>query len=635
MADKKKKDDVVTVPDTVISAPYNAGDDTDLQPATVSWGTPDMYSGNSNDYAGIPTSAQPGPAPQLDSGQPQFQLNAPPSSGQAAANPQAQPYTAVPAGAQLGAAPQLQQPATIAPPTAQLPTPYGPGIAANAIGATPSQYQQSSLNLNQRQQDLALANADAIRDATAKTVAIQQQAANEKQQQASDFQSHLQTSMQQHNERERTAQQAYQNWVNQSKNIGQDPNKAFWADKSTGSKILSAFALFASGLGAGLQHKGGNPFLDFLNQQIGRNFDAHKEAIGEMYKQQVEAGRMEDTTDNYNKFMANAKITGYGLSADHITSQLEAIKAQTNGQAQANLADQTILGLQQNADNAKLNYSQQQARASATVLANQRQQIKDARKDYSDTYDKLLGAGYGADQAAQLAADSMTQKGYDRPTVTGIMSGNGYTFDSNTDKWTAPPKPVGTTMPGGDLIPNEDSATGKLLKPEEKEKLQELVVNTPEGQRLANSAEDKVWIQKTQEANAAMQNYNDVIASMQKANPSKWFDTTDGSERAKLADAAKRANAAVEAVKEENKSTGGGGRGIVGIAAKNLIGLNDDPFPDMSGALHPTAATFAQIAADAREAIAANKAEMSKRVRPHAAQAGANPAKPVSGKDLP
>lgn len=564
-----------------------------------------------DDYTGVPKGAQLG-APQLQMqgiSQPQLQMPAP-------TNPQTTP----PMGA-----PQLQQPGAMVPPNAQLPTPYGNGIPSGAIGATPQQYQQAGLNMNQRQQDLAVQNAQDLADATQKTVDIQNQAAAEKQQQNADFQNHLLSSTQEHQERERATKAAYDKWVAETKNMGQDPSKTFWKDRSVPSKILSGLALFSSGLGAGLQHKGGNPYLDFLNNEIARNFDAHKDAIGQLYQQQVAAGKMADTSDNYNKFMADAKLTGYGLAAQHITAQLEAVKAQTTGQAQVNEANKAILGLQQTADNAKSSYTQQLAAKSAAQLALQRQQIKEARATYNSLYDKNLTAGYGADEAAANAAEALQKSGLDRSIIGSIMTGNGYSYDMKSAKWAAPAK-VGGAASSDELVPTKDPATGKLLKPEEREKLTQLEVDTHMGKRLANSTEDKTYIQKANLTNAAIKDYNDTVETVMKNNPNGWFDTTDRSERAKVAAAAERARAATEALHEADK-TSGGGRGFAGLIIK---ALGDDPFPDFSTPFHTGPSGFKAHVGDLKKVIEYNQKDIEGRVRP-----STQTQKPKSGKDLP
>ena len=60
----------------------------------------------------------------------------------------------------------------------------------------------------------------------------------------------------------------------------------FWGDRTTGQKVVAAFALALGGIGQGLMHTGSNAALDVLNTQIKNNIDAQEKNY-EMKKGQV------------------------------------------------------------------------------------------------------------------------------------------------------------------------------------------------------------------------------------------------------------------------------------------------------------------------------------------------------------
>lgn len=58
-----------------------------------------------------------------------------------------------------------------------------------------------------------------------------------------------------------------------------DPNH-YLHSKTTGGKIATAIGLMLGGMGAGMQGKGGNPVLDFINSQIDRDIKSQAAEIG-------------------------------------------------------------------------------------------------------------------------------------------------------------------------------------------------------------------------------------------------------------------------------------------------------------------------------------------------------------------
>lgn len=497
--DKKKKKDDETIPDSILGGPTGSQDDP-YAPGAAS-GIDDPYD------PGFDPSAEPDPTASLD-------------WGQTATTPDPAPFP-VPQSAQLGA-PQLQlggqtaiapPPATSAPASApQLPNPasgmvapttdvpvspmqaqpYGDDTPPGSLTATPRQAQVESLNNNQAQQDDWATYRQQQLDQAQKVSDIHSADALEKARQSDDYQNALVDSQSRHNQYSQLLDKAYQDYSKAAGSL-KDPSQQFWADRSTGSRIMAALALFASGMGASLGGHAGNPMLDYLNKQIENNFDAHKQNIQDLYNKQVAAGHLEDTADSYSRFMLNAKQASYEVASAHIAPQLAAVAAQTTGQQAAHIANQTILGLQQTATNGKLSLAQQEASRAAAQLANARKQEADVRTAFQEALKNypLLGP----DQKRLAAAKEVEALGYDRSLLGPIMGAAGAQFNPKTDTWEFPP-PAGSNTSsntGSDagVIPDSDPVTGQQYTEAEKDKIRERVVRTSDGGfRMANSKED-------------------------------------------------------------------------------------------------------------------------------------------------
>lgn len=384
-------------------------------------------------------------------------------------NAEPQDYVGVPQGQQLPT-PQLQL-GSIAPP--QIPiNPYASQSAPpGSLTATPSQYTAESLAGLAKQQDIAGAQGDVAMQEGQQLADKQNEAAQEKIQQSQDFQRLLQEHAQRHEEDHNRLLSAYGDYAAKAGSL-KDPSSQFFEDKGAGARILSGFAAFASGMGAGLLGKATNPFLDYLNQQIEHNFEAHKQNIRDLYDKQVSAGKIQDTDQNWNTYLQESKLKSYELSSAHISNELAGIHANATGATQKLLAQKTQEDLAQQGLDMRAKLSQQQAAQAAAQLANQRATQKEIRTALATAIEKHNDLP--EDEARLAAFKDVQALGYDRSALAGPASALGIKTDPKTGDFIVPTSttPTGTgseptVNDNGEVIPPTLDANGKKLKPEQ------------------------------------------------------------------------------------------------------------------------------------------------------------------------
>lgn len=426
-----------------------------------------------------------------------------------------------------------QQAATQAPPIQAPPPVVIPGGApAGALMETPREATSDTLNLLEQNKGLTRQDADIATQQANALAAKNQELADEKKQQAQDYNDNLLTSSARHAEDYKRTVDAYNEYRDKAGSL-KDPSNQYWEDKGTGTRIASAFASFASGLGAGLLGHAGNPFMDFLNKQIDRNYDSHKQNIRDSYEKQVAAGHLQDNADSWSQFQTNAKLKSYDLSSEHIKAELEAIKQGAVGQAQKVAADRTINDISQQQVNARRAQAQYEATLAMNTAAQQRARRKEVQENWKDLHDKALAAGYGEDQASASAAKGLVQLGYNGSEIAPQMTAIGMSYDPKSSQWgkinpdTKAFEPILAEKPKppaaeGD-VPTTDTVTGKPLKLEERQKQQAMQVKMPDGSvRMANSAEDaddaRVMLNATTDLNNGISRVEAIEKQLQDPN---------------------------------------------------------------------------------------------------------------------
>ncbi len=395
------------------------------------------------------------------------------------------------------------------------PDAYKGGAPQGSILATPRQATAEDLNSVERQKDITSRQgqiAEGEGNDLAKTL---NNKAAEDLQRSQDYDTAIKAAEARHVEDHQRTVDAY-NAYKQAAPL-KDPTDQFWADKKQGSRTLAAFAAFASGLGAGIQGQGGNPFLDYLNKQIQANYNAHKENIEALYQKQVAAGKISDDADSHEKFMQDARLHSMDLAAEHYKSQLEAIKNRALGANQRTLADMSIEGLTQQQIAMRKAQAQQEAAAAAAASAAYRAKAKEVQASYENAYKDNMTAGYGEEQSRQNAAKFVEGKGYDRSLIAPIAESNGGQYNTKTGKYEY--QEIAPKSAENGLIPTVDAVTGKPIKPEERRALEDQVVTDLNGnQRLARN---KSEVPKITQQVQTIHNFNETLDQLQQLQD-KW-----------------------------------------------------------------------------------------------------------------
>lgn len=463
------------------------------------------------------------------------------------------------------------------PPPTPLPdmTPapiYQGGAKPGAIVETPRQATADTLNSVETQKDLAEKGGQIAEGEGSELGAKFDAAAAEKTAQAQDYQKALADSTQRHEEDRQRALDAYKEYQQAAGSL-KGPKEDYWANKGTSARILSGFAAFASGLGSGLQGRAGeNPYLDYVNKEIAQNYDAHKQNVEDLYQKQVAAGKIADDEDSHQKFMQDARLHSYDLASEHVKSELEAIKNRALGQNQRVLAENSIEGLTQQQIAMRKAQAMQEAAAAAAAGAAYRAKAKEAGDKFEEAYKANLAAGYGNEQARTEAAKFVAARGYDRSIIAPIAEANGGTYNTKTGQYEY--ADVTPKQSGDGLVPTVDPNTGKALKPEEREKLNALRVQMPDGSvRLANNAEDQKKVQQEVTAHQTLTAFTDKLNG-----PNGWLSQMAAGklDATQIGEWEGKRKAAIEAYKALS-----GAEGNTGVGTARLLG--EDEFPEPPG----------------------------------------------------
>lgn len=358
--------------------------------------------------------------------------------------------------------------------------PYAGGTPDGSIRSTPQQATADLLNSGERRKGLEKREGDVNADKAVRDADILQRQAAESQQQTQDFSAAKTQRLAELAAKDAQQDAAYQKFKGAAGSL-KDPSDQFWEDKGTGSRILSGLAAFASGLGAGWNGSGENPYLNHLNKEIQGNYEAHKQNIQDLYQSSVEAGKIADTAENHAKFDLDARQASYGLARAAIKDQLMANGARAQSPLAKLLAQKTVEDINKQQVQEREEQANREAAAAAAKLAQQRAQQEKIRLEFKDAYDKNLTAGYGEEEARANATKAVHALGYNASETAPIFAANGVTANPATGEPVFPESKIpkgGPSEPTFDAagklqIPAVDPNTGKPLKLEERQKLTE------------------------------------------------------------------------------------------------------------------------------------------------------------------
>jgi hypothetical protein len=325
------------------------------------------------------------------------------------------------------------------PPPGPDTQPYAGGAPPGSITATPSQGTAEFLNTFAAQKGIAGAQGEVAANAADKLAGVESEAAQEKRAHDADYQAALVEAASRHDKNHAQLEDAYQDYRKAAGSL-KDPSSQFWADKGQGARVLSGLAAFASGMGSGLLGQAGNPYLDYLNKQTDKNFDAHRQNIKDLYEKQVAAGKIEDSDDSWQRFGQEAKLHGYDLASEHIKHDLVTVKNTALGQNQRLLAKNTIEGLDQQGIDRRMALSALQAKAKANAGSALRAAQAAEDKKAFEVHEKASAEFAKLPQADRNAAvaNAMQGAGLSTRALGPYMEGLGVKGDPTTGAYERP-----------------------------------------------------------------------------------------------------------------------------------------------------------------------------------------------------
>lgn len=385
---------------------------------------------------------------------------------------------------------------------------FAGGTPEGKLSSTPRQAAADLLNSGERQKGLETEEGRIKAQEQADIARTQAAAAAEKVQQSNDFQGLLTQSQQKFEAEHAQTQAAYDKYKAAAGTL-KDPESQFYEDKGQGYRVQTALAAFAAGIGAGFNGQAGNPVLDLLQKKIQSNYESHKQNIEDLYNSGVQAGKIEDTSENHAKFMQDSKLRSYELQSAHVKDELAAIAARAQSPLAKTAAAKTIEQIDQNQIGVRQKLAQQEAAAAAAGLAGQRARANEVRGAYQKALEKH--ADLAPEEARIEATKDLHSMGFNASETAPIFEANGVRTNPGTGEPVFPESkvPVGPEGPSYDadgklLIPSRDSVTGKQLKPEErqhlKEDVQERTVVVDGAPKIAASKEAAKGFKTVQEA---------------------------------------------------------------------------------------------------------------------------------------
>ena len=368
---------------------------------------------------------------------------------------------------------------TVSAPLPTLPGPYAAqGTPQGSLTSNPTQATADTLDVLDAQKGLTAAGGEAEAEGLKAVADKQAEIAAEQQAQAADNQAAIERHNADYDAMHAQNEAAY-NKFRQSAGSLKDPSTQYFEDKGQGSRVLAAFASFASGLGSGFRGEGENHFLNYLNKQIDNNYQAHKQNIDDLYNAYVASGKIVDTVENHNKFDNEARMQNYDLHAAHFKSELASYAARSQSALVKNAAQKAItdldakgIGIRQGLASI---YGQQDA-AKAT-------QDRALQKEIRDRFEKSLEkhADLSPTDARNEAVKDLYAYGYEPSQLAPILGAGGVGANPETGELVFPKGagdeqagagPAQATYQDGQLlVPSKDPATGKQFKPEERQKL--------------------------------------------------------------------------------------------------------------------------------------------------------------------
>lgn len=259
----------------------------------------------------------------------------------------------------------------------------------------------------------------------------------------------------------------------------EDPSKHYWAQQSTGGKIMSGIALLLGGFGAAVQGAAlkrpiDNPAMALLQRSIDQDYDAQKANVENAWKKVTEAGHLADTAQNRAEF----EDTFYQRYND---ASWGAIQHQVATIGQASQSPLMRMKAQDAAD--AIAQSRNDIRTQEYVTAQQQmlariQQSQQRQREARDFFQKALEkhADLSPEDARAQAVKDTTAAGFDPSALGPIYSG----AETVRGQEASEPKRADTTADG---IPLVDPNTGKRLKPEEVDRYRARQVTFADGSR--------------------------------------------------------------------------------------------------------------------------------------------------------
>lgn len=342
---------------------------------------------------------------------------------------------------------------TPAPRVVVKPAPATSSVPAAPAAANPAMsneaYTEAAVgNLNE-QQDITRQQGEAAQKAGDDLYYKNNQAADESLQRATDFKNYFKELSAKHDEDAKRINLAYNDYAAKAGSL-KDPTKQYYSDHGGfAAQLAAGVASFASGLGAGILGHAGVPFLDYLNNHINANFEAHKQNIKDLYDKQVAAGKIADTNQNWAMYSSEAKLKAYELDAAHITHELQSIKDRAVGQQAKFTADLGIKGLQQQSFKLRNELAEKQAAilakrkaearaAAAAQQAKLEAEQKEARSVFVKAREDAIKEGMSPEDATVIGASAVQDAGFSRHAASPTLSASGGSFDPKTDRWKFP-----------------------------------------------------------------------------------------------------------------------------------------------------------------------------------------------------
>jgi hypothetical protein len=354
---------------------------------------------------------------------------------------------------------------------------YAGGTPEGAVSSTPRQAAADLLNSAERGKGLEREEGKIQAGEQAQIAAKQSQAAAEKVQQANDFQNLLAQSAQKYEAEHAQTQAAYDKYKAAAGTL-KDPEAQFYEDKGQGYRVQTALAAFAAGIGAGFNGQAGNPVLDLLQKKIQANYESHKQNIDDLYNAGVQAGKIEDTSENHSKFLQDAKLRSYELQSAHVKDELASIAARAQSPLAKIAAQKTIEQIDQGQVGVRQKLAQQEAAAAAAKLAADRARANEARSAYQKALEKH--ADLAPEEARIEAAKDLHALGFNASETAPIFEAVGVQTNPETGEPVFPksgatggPEEPTYDADGKLQVPTRDAQTGKQLKPEERQKIAE------------------------------------------------------------------------------------------------------------------------------------------------------------------